>query len=268
MRNDLQLKYTQLKDFFHEHEEVVIAYSGAIENVLLLKVAKDEISDEVIALMGKTASMPEREFEDALFLARELGVEPVVIKTKEIDSPDYCSNPLDRCYHCKKHIFGSFDKFMKENELIHLLDGSISDSSTDYKFKIKAIKEFNVTSPLKDLEFTKDDVKDLLKELGLSTWRKEKMACLASRIAFNDPITIDRLKKIDQAEELLRTMDFTHVRVRLQNNTVRIEVDAAEVQRFFNLDIRKKVLVEMKELGFQNISIDMDGNTKESMNEN
>ncbi len=264
----LRSKYNQLQEFFAELEEAVIAFSGGVDSTLLLKVAKDVLDHEVMAIIGKSDTMPEREFEDALLTARLMGIEPVVIQTHEIESPDYCNNPIDRCYHCKKHIFGSFTDFMLSHKLLHLVDGSNSDDLKDYRSGNKALEQYEVLSPLRDLGFTKQDIRDLSKELGLSTWNKEAMACLATRIAHNDPITLEKLRMIELAETYLRSNDFTQVRARIKQNSLRIEVNPLEVARFFEDSTRQMVIQKMKELGFQEVSIDMDGYRMGSMNKN
>ncbi|QQS50819.1 MAG: ATP-dependent sacrificial sulfur transferase LarE [Bacteroidota bacterium] len=266
MDASLKLKYEQLQALFIDLEEAVIAYSGGVDSTLLLKVAKDVLGHEVIAIIGKSDTMPEREFEDALLTARMMGIEPVVIQTKETESPDYCNNPVERCYHCKKHIFGTFTEFMQSHKLLHLVDGSNSDDLKDYRPGNKALEQFDVLSPLRDLGFTKKDIRELSKALGLSTWNKEAMACLATRIAHNDPITLQKLRMIELAEAFLRSHGFTQVRARIQQNSLRIEVNPNEVARFYEDSIRQQVIQKMKELGFLEVSIDMEGYRMGSMN--
>ena len=266
MNNTLHTKYNLLKTYLNELEEVVIAYSGGVDSTLLLKVAVDELKDEVIAVLAKSESMPREVFMEAIFTARKIGVEPTVIRTREIEIPEYCSNPVDRCYHCKKHIFGSFSEFMEKNMLIHLIDGSNADDSKDYRPGEKALAHFEVISPLKDLGFTKDEIRELSKELGLSTWNKEAMPCLATRIAYNEPITIEKLQKIDVAESYLRSLKFTQVRARIEEGNMRIEVNPSELCRFDDKDLRNQVLKRMKIIGFKHVSIDKEGYRMGSMN--
>jgi uncharacterized protein len=156
---------------------------------------------------------------------------------------------------------------MQENHLLHLIDGSHADDEKDYRPGSKALTYFDVLSPLKELSFSKEDIRDLSKELQLPTWKKEAMACLASRIAYNDPITKEKLHMIELAEEFLRELKFTKVRARLHGETLRIEVHPKQVQRFFDTVTRQRVLTKMKQLGFKHISIDMEGYRMGSMNE-
>jgi uncharacterized protein len=266
MKKELEKKYSGLKQYLNNLGKVVIAYSGGVDSALLLKVAADELGEDAIALIGKSESMPEAEFKEAISIAKEIGIEPVVVKTNEIESPVYYSNPVERCYHCKKIIFGAFDDYMKHNKLIHLLDGSNHDDLKDYRPGTKALEYYKVTSPLKELEFTKNDIRELSQELGLSTSNKEAMACLSTRIAYNEPITKHKLQMIEEAENFLKGLHFNQVRARLQNETLRIEVSPDQVPRFFDGDIRQKVLKKMKSLGFKHISIDMEGYRMGSMN--
>jgi uncharacterized protein len=268
MNKELAFKYSQLVDFITELEEVVVAYSGGVDSTLLLRVAIDTLGEEVIALIGKSETMPVKEFDNAVFTARELGVEPVIIPINETDSLDYCSNSVDRCFFCKKHIFSSFTEFMHKNRLLHLIDGSNTTDESEFQSRNKALALFDVISPLKELNFTKTEIRELSKELGLSTWAKESMTCLATRIALNDTITISKLKQIELAEDYLKELEFKQVRARLQNDSLRIEVSSAQVHRFFHDKTRKYVLDKMKALGFKHVSIDMEGHGNSSKSQN
>ena len=266
MNSSIETKYNLLKAYFNELEEVVIAYSGGVDSTLLLKVAFDELGDEVIAVLAKSETMPAAEFADAIKVARKIGVEPNIIYTRELEIPEYFSNPENRCYHCKKHIFGVFNDFMEKNMLIHLLDGSNADDSNDYRPGEKALSEFDVISPLKDFGFTKDEIRELSKELGLVTWNKESMSCLATRVAYNEPITIDKLQRIEAAEDYLRGLSFTKVRARMEEGIMRVEVNPSEVKRFDDDRLRQEVYKQIMEIGAKNVLIEKDGYRMGSMN--
>lgn len=259
MDKALNDKYLSLNNLMEKYEEVVVAYSGGVDSTMLLKVARDVLGDKVTAVMGKSESMPEHEFITAVNIAKAIGVKPVVIETKEICSPVYKSNPVDRCYHCKKIIFGEFVDYIKSNNLQNLVDGSNVDDLKDYRPGKKALEELVVKSPLKETGFTKQDIRDLSKELGLPTWDKEAMACLSTRINYGEEITVEKLKQIENAELLLRENGFKNVRVRMYNEDARIEVNQEQIVLFFSNNIIQKVVSGLKSFGFKSVSVDLEG---------
>jgi uncharacterized protein len=262
----LQTKYNSLIQFLKKYDEWVVAYSGGVDSTLLLKILKDSGSLKVHAIIGKSPSTPETEFDMALQQACQIGVEPIVIETNELNTSDYCSNTLERCYHCKKVIFGTFLKYIRENGLKNLADGSNYDDLKDFRPGNKALEEFGVISPFKETGFTKNDIRELSNELKLSTWNKEALACLATRISYNEPITIEKLKKIEKSEAFLRDLGFRYVRVRLYGEQIRIETAADQIPKFFDDDNQQRIIAKMKEIGFKYITIDMEGYRMGSMN--
>lgn len=259
MDKALLKKYTQLKELLSYYKEVVVAFSGGVDSTLLLKIAFDTIGEKAIAVMGKSASMPTHEFQAAINIARTIGIEPIVLETNEICSPIYKSNPVDRCYHCKKIIFGTFIEFLASNGYRNLIDGSNIDDLKDYRPGKKALEELNVSSPLKESGFTKRDIRELSRELNLPTWEKEAMACLSTRISYGDEITLEKLQKIEQAELFLRELGFKNVRTRISRDDVRIEVNQEQIVLFFSNNIIDKVINKMKSLGFKTVSVDLEG---------
>lgn len=266
MNKVLRNKYNLLKDYLKNLEEIVVAFSGGVDSTLLLKVAKDITDIRVYAIIGKSPSTPKTEFQQALTLAREIGIEPIVLETNEINSPDYCSNSLERCYHCKKIIFGTFTKHIEQLGLKNLADGSNYDDLADFRPGTKALREFRVISPLRETGFTKNDIRELSKEINLPTWNKEAMACMATRIAYGESISVEKLQMIEKAEHYLRELGFTYVRARLDGEQLRIETATDMLYKFFEDGLRQNIIAKMKEIGFKYITIDMEGYRMGSMN--
>ena len=266
MQKELKAKYNKLKNYLSTLDEIVIAYSGGVDSTLLLKVARDIELLRVYAIIGKTSSTPADEFTSALTTARQIGIEPVVLETEEMNSPEFCSNSLDRCYHCKKSIFKTFQNYIDSLGMKNLADGSNYDDLSDFRPGTRALEEYGVISPFKENGFTKNDIRELSKELMLPTWNKEAMACLATRIAYGEPINTKKLEMIEEAENYLRKMGFTSVRARIQGQQLRIESSADQLYKFFEEDVRQQVIQKMKEIGFKFITIDMEGYRMGSMN--
>jgi uncharacterized protein len=266
MDKTLKNKYNSLLSFLNKYDELVVAYSGGVDSTLLLKIIKDIKNIKAYAIIGKSPSTPESEFSQAILIANQIGVDPIIIETHEIHSPDYCSNTLERCYHCKKVIFGTFLKHIESLGLKNLADGSNYDDLKDFRPGKKALEEFGVISPFKETCFTKNDIRELSKELKLPTWNKEALACLATRISYGEPITIEKLRKIEMAENCLRDFGFKYVRARLHGDQLRIETAADQLHMFFEDGIRERIISKMKEIGFKYITIDMEGYRMGSMN--
>jgi pyridinium-3,5-biscarboxylic acid mononucleotide sulfurtransferase len=266
MTRELKKKYSILQQNIKKLSSAVVAFSGGVDSTLLLKICKDELKENAYAIMGVTQTMPEEERNMALQLARSIGVEPILIETQELNSKVFCANPDDRCYHCKSLIFGSFQKYLEEKNLYNLLDGSNINDLSDYRPGKKALEELNVISPFIEAGFTKNEIRELSKQLDLPTWDKEALACLATRIAFGDEITAEKLDMINKAEKFLRDKGFTYVRARIQKNQLRIETSIEQLPVLFEDEMRKEVVKYMKELGFKFVTIDMEGYRMGSMN--
>lgn len=262
----LKNKYNNLKSYLNDFLEVVVAYSGGVDSTLLLKICRDELKDRAHAIIGVTTTMPEADKIQAIELAGKLGVQPILIETQELNSPDFCNNPTDRCYHCKKIIFSSFKAYLLANNLYNLMDGSNVDDLKDYRPGSKALDELGVLSPFIFADFTKADIRILSKELLLPTWDKEALACMATRIAYGEEITRQKLNTIEKAEHFLREKGFTYVRARVQGVQLRIETSAEQLPLLFADDMRQEVVKYMKNLGFKYVTIDMEGYRMGSMN--
>ncbi len=264
---DTLSKYEKLKANLRKMKKVLVAFSGGVDSTFLLKVARDVLGDNVLAVIASSQTYPERERREALRLAKEMNVRHKVIHTDELQNPDFFNNPPQRCYFCKKELFSRLSKIAKSEGISYILDGSNYEDISDFRPGLKALKEFGVRSPLKEVGLVKNEIRQLSLILSLSTWKKPSMACLSSRFPYNTEINVKSLKQIDQAEEYLRNLGFSQFRVRHHNQIARIEISPDEFPRIVKRKIRENIVENFKKFGYLYITLDIEGYRTGSMNE-
>jgi uncharacterized protein len=260
-------KLEKLKSSLMEMEKVLIAFSGGVDSTFLLKVAKDVLEDQVLAVIARSPTYPNEEVEFAKELCQKLKVKYQIIETDEFSDENFIKNPIERCYFCKKELFSKLMEIAEENGIQYVLDGSNYDDKSDYRPGTIAKNELGVRSPLMELGFRKQDIRKYSKELGLSTWDKPSYACLASRIPYGTEITEDILKKVGEGENFLRSLGFKQLRVRHHGNIARIEVEENDIPRIFDEDLRDEIFNKFKALGYIYVVLDLKGYRTGSMNE-
>jgi len=260
-------KYENLKTILKEMGQVIVAYSGGVDSSFLLKVAYDVLREKAMGVLAVSASFPSREYKRALDLAKRIGVHVEVIHTHEIEDPRYVENPVNRCYFCKKELFGEIEDLAKKGEFKNLVDGSNFDDMGDHRPGMKALKEKKVRSPLLEAELTKIEIRNLSRELGLPTWEKDELACLSSRFPYGEKITEKKLQMVDRAENFLSDLGFHNIRARHTGNTLKIEVSPEDINRFFDPALREKVIRGGKKIGYTYVTVDLEGYRRGSMNE-
>ena len=264
---DLDMKFQKLKDNLRDLGSVAIAYSGGVDSTFLLKVAADVLGDKVIAITAKSSTYPEREFKEAVKYIKDIGAKHIVIISEELEIEGFAKNPVNRCYFCKKELFSKIRKVADDNNIKEVLDGANVDDVSDFRPGMKAAKELKVISPLKDAGFTKDDIREMSKILGVPTWNKPAFACLSSRFPYGNEITVEKLSMVERAEQFLMDLGFRQIRVRHHGDIARVEVNAEEREKFFDNNIMDKVGNELKSFGFKYVTLDLLGYRTGSMNE-
>jgi len=264
----LDERHARLKGELARFGSVVVAFSGGVDSTFLLKVAIDVLgSDKVLALTATSPTYPEFEFQEACRLAGQFGARQLVVESNELEIPGFAQNDRRRCYHCKSELFSICRDKARELGYAEILDGSNLDDLQDYRPGREAACELAVRSPLLEAGLGKEDIRTLSRRLHLPTADKQAFACLSSRFPYGTEITAERLQQVDRCETFLRQQGFNNYRVRYHDEVARIEVAAAELDRFFDRELREKVTAAFKAAGFTYITLDLQGYRTGSMNE-
>ncbi len=259
-------KSLKLRDIIKGLKSVVVAYSGGLDSTFLLKAAIDTLGkDNVLAVTARSETYPLSEYIEARSIAKKLGVKQITINTRELGIKNFISNPVNRCYYCKKELFKRLNAIKESYGMKHVVDGTNLDDIKDTRHGSLAAQEEAVKRPLLEARITKDDIRAFSKKERLPTWNKPSRACLASRFPFNDKITVSGLKRIEDAEGCMHRMGFKQVRVRLHGKTARIEVPENSLS--LGLKLKEKIVKELKALGFVYVTLDLEGYRTGSMHE-
>lgn len=262
-----QHKFEKLKSILAEMGSAVVAYSGGADSTFLLKIAFDVLHDRVLAVTARSETYPENEIAGAEKVVRQIGAQHMTIETRELNDERYASNPPDRCYYCKKELFSKLVALAGEMKYSYVADGSNLDDDDDFRPGSRAIVELGIRSPLQEAGLHKNEIRELSREMGLVTWDKPAMPCLATRIPYGTRITRERLVMIKKAERCLFELGFSNFRVRYHGDVARIELLQNDMPRILAADISEKIISRFKELGFTFIALDMQGYRMGSMNE-
>jgi len=255
-----------LKNLLKSYKSVLIAYSGGVDSTFLLKVAKDTLGDNVLAVIAKSPTYPENEVREAEAMCETMGVRRLVIETDEFADENFVTNPRDRCYFCKKELFSKLLEIAKQENIPYVLDGSNFDDKSDFRPGTKAKEELGVRSPLMELGFTKNDIRKFSRDSGLVTADKPSYACLASRIPYGTKITPEILNRIEKGEDFLRELGFNQLRVRHHDAIVRIEVEPEALAELLDDDLRNQIAKKFEDLGYTYVTFDLKGYRTGSMN--
>jgi uncharacterized protein len=266
MDSELADKRRRLDEALRRSRPLAVAFSGGVDSSLLVAAAVEALGDGVTAFTVHAPIHSRREVAQAVDTAVRLGVRHVVVSFDGLDDPEFVANPPNRCYICKKIVFGEIRRRAAALGLPHLAHGVNLDDLGDYRPGLKAAEEMGVLAPLVEARMTKADIRALSRAMGLPTWDRPSMACLASRIPYGRPITAAVLQMIETAEEALQDMGFAGCRVRHHGEIARIEVAGRDVERIAREETRQAVVARLRAIGFTHVTLDLEGYIQGSLN--
>lgn len=263
----VQDKLAHLRAHLAELGSVLVCYSGGVDSAFVLAVAHEVLGPKAIGMTAVSPSLPPRERDEAVELAKMIGADHRLVESREMDDPAYVANNPDRCFHCKSELYRIASEKRQEWNIAAILNGVNRDDLGDYRPGIEAAKLAGVRSPLVDLGFTKDDVRAGAEAMGLPIWNKPAAACLSSRIPYGTSVTQERLQQIGGFEASLKTLGFQQVRVRYHGELARIEVSLEEIVRATEPTLRDAIVAAGKKHGFRYVTLDLGGYRMGSHNE-
>lgn len=265
--NLLDLKLAGLNAYLQSLGSLIVGFSGGIDSAFLLKAAVDALGDRVVALTAISPSLPDSERSGAMRTAAEIGAKHVMRTSDEIHNPSYSSNPIDRCFFCKEALFVLADQLKRETGIPHVAIGTNTDDLGDHRPGLDAAKRYGALSPLVESGFSKSEVREASRRMGLSMWDKPAYACLSSRFPYGTQITEARLGRVETCEEILNSLGFKVFRVRFHDDLARIEVGESEYHRLLDPAVRSAISSGFKKAGFQFVALDLEGYRSGRLNE-
>ena len=245
---------------------VVVAYSGGVDSAYLAWIANRTLGDRALAVTADSPSYPERHRQLAIRIAHDFGLRHEIIRTSELERPEYRANPSNRCYYCKTELYSHLSRIAAGRGAV-VVDGNNADDRGDYRPGRQAAREFGVRSPLDEVGLTKQEIRDLSRAAGLPTWDEPASACLSSRIPYDHEVTDEKLRRIERAEQALRALGFRVFRVRHHEEVARIEIARDEMARALQPDVGAAIVRELKAAGYRYVSLDLQGYRTGSLNE-
>lgn len=264
---DVKDKTKKLKETVKDMESVVVAFSGGVDSSLVAKVCYDVLGNKALAVTARSETYPAFEYEEALKIAKEIGIPHMTIDTSELNIAGFSENPPNRCYFCKSELFTKLREIAREKGYKNVADGANLDDTSEYRPGLDAARELKVRSPLKESGLRKADIRAISKYLNLSNWDKPSYACMSSRFPYGQSITGEKLTLVAAAEDYLRSIGLRQFRVRHHDTIARIEVMPDDIPGLLENGRRKELVNKFKEIGYKYVTLDMEGYRSGSMNE-
>jgi uncharacterized protein len=263
----LEAKQARLFELLQPMRRVIVAFSGGADSAYLAWAATQTLGANALAVTADSPSFPRSHKRDAEDFTARFGIVHEFIDTNEFDNPDYVRNHADRCFHCKDELFTRLEQFGHERAIGHIVYGVNVDDLGDFRPGQNAAKQHHVAAPLADAGLHKAEIRELSRLAGLPTWDRPAAACLSSRIPYGTPVTIQNVKTVETGEEELKALGFRQFRVRFHGEIARIEVAKEEMEKALNVDMARNFTAIFKKLGFQYVTLDLEGYRQGSLNE-
>jgi uncharacterized protein len=248
-------------------DSAIVAFSGGVDSSYLAWAAARTLGPRSLCITADSPSYPDRHRQLAQRIAREFGLQHEIVHTAELDRPEYRTNPVDRCYYCKRELYTTLTRIARDRGIAAIFDGNNADDRGDYRPGRRAAREFGVRSPLDEADLFKAEIRELSRYAGLPTWDEPASACLSSRIPYHSEVTDEKLRMIERAEEVLHDLGFRVCRVRHHDTLARLEIGRDELARALEPGLRERIVEELRVIGYQHVTIDLQGYRMGSLNE-
>lgn len=254
-----QAKYARLVGLVRDMERVVVAFSGGVDSTFLARAAKEALGERAILVTADSETYPSSELEEAKRLGALLGMRHVIVRTEELQNPEYARNPVNRCFFCKQELFAKLQPIADREGCRVLVYGATMDDLGDHRPGMLAAKALGVRAPLIEAELWKAEIREVSRQLGLPTWDKPAFACLSSRFQYGDRITAEKLRQVEAAEDFLRSLGFRQFRVRHHDRLARLEISAEEMEKLWDDGRRQAIVARFREIGYIYVALDLGG---------